>query len=700
MMKVHNLTRKLIGYLVFCLVGWAGGGKAFAQAFPGSPADVSIMRSLNDKDFFFVPPKTQEEWSKRSAKLREKIEVSLGLYPKPAFAPLAPVVRKVADRDGYSVNAVYFESVPGLLVTGSLYLPKNDKAIRNGKRPAVLCPHGHWENGRFYENSEANAKKEIESGAESTLEGARYPLQARCANLALLGVVVFHYDMIGYADQGPISHRNGFLDPRALLHLQGQTQLQTINSLRALDFVLSLSQVDPRRIGVTGASGGGTQTFLLGALDERPAVAFPAVMVGSRMQGGCVCENAPYLRVGTGNVEIAGLFYPRPLAMSGANDWTIAIEKEGLPELKKLYSLSGNESLVEARCWPEFGHNYNQKSREFMYAWMNRHLGLGAMEPFGEKAFQPVPPAELAVFDKEHARPSLALTTDALRARLEREEMAWIQSINPNGESGGARWKKAVGPFVRTAFDLDSILPSEIKVQAWDEPGTPSERKATRWALTCGGPARRRVPYLQFEPNLTCKGTVIWVGTDSDPQVGQLLAAGNRVIVPGASFRRDSDPWKKGFSAGNALYTYGYNRPGAAESVRDICALVRGLSFGEGKPVIAGPEIAALAGCLLGDEVKGVVADLRHFNFKNYEGASWGGGGELALFLPGSLRFGGMPGLLAANPPERLVLFGVKGTGLRDWSGCLGEGRVSLQLNDASAEGESELVESIAKMNP
>jgi hypothetical protein len=294
----------------------------------------------------------------------------------------------------------------------------------------------------------------------------------------------------------------------------------------------------------------------------------------------------------------------------------------------------------------------------------------------------------------------MALTTEALRARLEREEAAWIQSVNPNGEAGGARWKKAVGPFVRTVFDLDSILSSEIKVLSGDEPSTPSERKATPLELTYGGPALRRVPCLRLEPSLKCKGTVIWVGADTDPEVGQLLAAGNRVIVPGASFRRDSEQWKKGFTAGNALYTYGYNRPGAAESVRDICAVVRGLSFEEGKPVIAGLELAALAGCLLGDEVKGVAADLRHFNYKKYEGADWGGSGELGLFLPGALRFGGMPGLLAANPPERLVLFGVEGTGLRDWSGCFGGGKADLQLKDSKAEGKSELVDSIARWNP
>ncbi len=132
--------------------------------------------------------------------------------------------------------------------------------------------------------------------------------------LARLGCIVFHYDMVGVADSQPIAHASGFADVAAELRLQSAMGLQTWNSIRALDFLLSLPEVDPKRIGVTGASGGGTQTFLLGAIDDRPAVAFPAVMVSTGMQGGCVCENASYLRQGLGNVDLAAVFAPSRLA--------------------------------------------------------------------------------------------------------------------------------------------------------------------------------------------------------------------------------------------------------------------------------------------------------------------------------------------------------------------------------------------------
>src|SRR5262249_48379578 len=162
---------------------------------------------------------------------------------------------------------------------------------------------------------------------------------------------------------------------------------QTFNSIRALDFLLGLPDVDPGRVGVTGASGGGTQTFILCAIDNRPAAAFPAVMVSTSMQGGCICENCSYLRVGTGNIELAGLIAPRPLGMSGADDWTREIETKGLPELKKLYKLYGAEDKVMATAYRQFGHNYNQVSREMMYNFFNKHLALGQKEPLKEQPF-------------------------------------------------------------------------------------------------------------------------------------------------------------------------------------------------------------------------------------------------------------------------------------------------------------------------
>src|SRR5207244_6217320 len=124
-----------------------------------------------------------------------------------------------------------------------------------------------------------------------------------------------------------------------------------------LDFRVSRRDAASKRVGGTGASGGGTQTFMLCAVDDRPAVAFPAVMVSTWMQGCCICENCCYLRQGTGNVEFAALFAPKPLGMTAANDWTKDIETKGLPELKALYGMYGVPDRVMAKTFLQFDHN-------------------------------------------------------------------------------------------------------------------------------------------------------------------------------------------------------------------------------------------------------------------------------------------------------------------------------------------------------
>lgn len=299
------------------------------------PNDIRLQPPKDLDGYFpFAPANSAADWTRRAERVRRQMLVTLGLWPTPTPTPLNAVVHGKVERDDYTVERVYFESLPGFYVTGSLYRPKSGGAQ---KRPGVLCPHGHWADGRFHEAGAEAVRKEIVQGAERFEEGGRSPLQARCVQLARLGCVVFHYDMIGYADsvQIPQSLAHGFakqrpemntpegwglFSPQAEEHYQSVMGLQTWNSIRALDFLLGLPEVDAERMGVTGASGGGTQTFILCALDQRPALAFPAVMVSTAMQGGCTCENASGLRVDTGNVEFAALFAPKPLGLTCADD--------------------------------------------------------------------------------------------------------------------------------------------------------------------------------------------------------------------------------------------------------------------------------------------------------------------------------------------------------------------------------------------
>jgi hypothetical protein len=367
-------------------------------------------KTLRD-DFTFVPPAAPEAWAARARVVRRQIQVALGLWPMPEATPLNAVVHGRISRDGYTVDRVFFESLPGHFVTGSLYRP----AGRTGRLPAVLLPHGHWKGGRFNEASVDEVRKSIVSGAERFEAGGRYPLQAAAVQLARMGVVSFLFDLEGYADsvQIPMGVAHGepqgrpkdspaapglFFSADAESRLESIMGLQSWNARRALDFLASLPDVDPSRLAVSGASGGGTQTFILGALDDRPATLFPMVMVGTKMQGGCTCENADYLRIGTGNVEIASLWAPRPLGMTTADDWTKSLPETGFPAMQKLWAMLGAKDNVHVFPLPQFPHNYNYVSRATMYAWMNTQLKLGLPEPIVEEDFTPLTRAEATVW--------------------------------------------------------------------------------------------------------------------------------------------------------------------------------------------------------------------------------------------------------------------------------------------------------------
>ena len=350
--------------------------------------------------------------------MRQQLLVALGMWPSPTKTPLNAVIHGRVERDGYTVEKVFFESLPGHFVTGSLYRPKG----KSGPRPVVLFPHGHWKDGRLGDQGLVGARLQIMEGAERFENGGRFLLQALPAQLARMGCVVFHYDMEGYADSQQIpesiAHRYkqqrpeldtptdwGFFSVQAELHLQSIMGLQMWNSVRALNFVTSLPEVDPKRVAVTGASGGGTQTMLLSAIDDRVTFACPAVMVSTAMQGGCTCENCCYLRVGTGNIEIAALTAPRPLGMLAANDWTKELATKGYPELQQLYKLLGVPDRVMMKANLQFPHNYNFVAREEMYQWMNKQLKLGLPEPVIEEDFKPLTVAEASVWDAEHPKP-------------------------------------------------------------------------------------------------------------------------------------------------------------------------------------------------------------------------------------------------------------------------------------------------------
>jgi len=289
------------------------------------------------------------------------------LTPMPSKTPLHARVIRTFEYDEYSIEVVLIETFPGYYLGGNLYLP----AVRTGPAPAVLIPHGHWKHGRL-ENLPS------------------YSVPALGVNLARQGYVAFAYDMVGFNDTRQTPH--SFESAAYSLWGFHPMGLQLWNSIRALDYLQSLPEVDGSRIAVTGASGGGSQTIFLTAVDDRIKVSAPVNMVSAEMQGGDPCEEAPNLRLGTSNVEIAASAAPRPmLVVSSTHDWTRHTPVEEYPAIRKIYELYGRAQDVE-NVHIDAEHNYNRQSREAVYRFLAVHMQRALLNSeLIEKDFQ-LPP--------------------------------------------------------------------------------------------------------------------------------------------------------------------------------------------------------------------------------------------------------------------------------------------------------------------
>jgi dienelactone hydrolase len=390
-----QMTRVIFLFYILAMIHFAG----FAQPDSQKPdlcqgayyTELEAAQVLQNLGKTYT---NRASWEKRASLIKQGIldGGELNHLPRQALKVINTGSHK---EKGYVVENIALETLPGYYLTGNLYKPENAKT----SMPGVLCPHGHFKNpdGRFQEQ-----------------------MQKRCATLARMGALVFTYDMVGYGNNDQCTHEI----PKAF-------KLQTYNSIRALDFLVSLPGVDTSRIAVTGASGGGTQTIILTALDSRVKVSVPVVMVSAYFFGGCVCESGMPIHHRpdhiTNNVEIAALAAPRPmLLVSDGSDWTKNCPTTEFPFIQKIYGWYGVSQNVQNVHLPNDKHDYGPNKRQPMYDFLIKHLGLdceGMLRNglIDESKTTVLPESDLSVFNTAYPRPANAVKGDEAVMKL----LAW-----------------------------------------------------------------------------------------------------------------------------------------------------------------------------------------------------------------------------------------------------------------------------------
>ena len=659
------------------------------------PDDVRLNAPKDLNGYFpFIVPNSKAEWEQRQRQLQQRALVATGLWPMPEKTPLNPVIHGKVQRDGFTVEKVYFESLPRHFVSGLLFRPDDGKT---GKRPAILSPHGHG--GRQQDYGEKKMDALIASGAEIHRASGRFPKLARCAQLARMGVVTFIFDMLGYVDSQQISmkvaHRYGdrrpefetsdswgFYSPQAEARLHSIFGLQTWNCVRGLDFLESLSDVDPARMAVTGGSGGGTQTILLGAIDDRHIAGFPNGMVSTSMQGGCTCENCSLLRIGTGNVELAALFAPRPQAMTAANDWTKAMMTKGYPELQKLYAMLDVPDNVYCEEMLHFPHNYNAVTRSIMYSWMNKHLNLGLKEPIKELDWKPLTKEEYSVWNDKHPAPAGGDDYERkLLQQMNDRDVAALSGHTPTGSTDTQNyfatvrtgWETIIGRSMPKADDIQ-------RLKGWKEERAGYLEFGDLITLTTHN---EQLPIISVYPKSIAwnKKVVLWIDGDgkagmfpngqADSDLLRLIDAGYAVVgidlYGQGEFTTNAVTLTENPTVKNprqfAGYTYCYNDTLFARRVHDILTLTAWVNGDQHNPdavyavgVNGGGPLLAAARAITGSEINAAAIDTKGFRFNNV--ADW----KHADFLPGAVKYGDLPTLLALSAPNNLWFSGEDST--------------------------------------
>ncbi len=276
-------------------------------------------------------------WEARRDTLRKEVRERLGIDKLlPLCSKEKPEYSKIRKFDGYTVQNFRLKTANGHTVCGSIYAPTS-----KGKHPLIICPNGHFSNGRYGKVQ-----------------------QLRLGTLARMGAICVDYDLWGWGESADEVGSKAHQTPEA--HV-----MQALNGIRILDWMIQRKDVDTKRIGVNGGSGGGTQTVLLTVLDDRFTAANPVVSVSSWFDGGCPCESGMPIQLaggGTCNAELAAMFAPKPMMLvSDGGDWTSTTPELEYPYLQRIYGFYGATDKVSNIHLPKERHDFGDNKRNAVY---------------------------------------------------------------------------------------------------------------------------------------------------------------------------------------------------------------------------------------------------------------------------------------------------------------------------------------------
>lgn len=287
-------------------------------------------------------------WEARRDTLRKEVRERLGIDKLLAVCSKdAPEYSKIRKFDGYTVQNFRLKTANGHTVCGSIYAPKS-----KGKHPLIICPNGHFSNGRYGKVQ-----------------------QQRLATLARMGAICVDYDLWGWGESADEVGSKAHQTPEA--HV-----MQALNGIRILDWMIQRKDVDKTRVGVNGGSGGGTQSVLLSVLDDRYTACCPVVSVSSWFDGGCPCESGMPIQLaggGTCNAELAAMFAPKPMMLvSDGGDWTSTTPELEYPYLQRIYGFYGKTENIKNVHLPKEGHDFGPNKRNAVYKFFIETFNLDA----------------------------------------------------------------------------------------------------------------------------------------------------------------------------------------------------------------------------------------------------------------------------------------------------------------------------------